>query len=617
MASLFRFTALTRWQGWLAGVTLLLAGTLSEPTALRGADCNGNGIDDALDLSSGTSADCNVNGIPDECDLGAWAGALTGETEIGDLTGGFGVDLDPFDRFGQAIASVGDLNGDGIPDIAVGAPGDDDGGSDQGAVYILLLAADGTVSSHTKIAEGQGGFTGPLDASDRFGSAVAAVGDVDQNGTVDLAVGATGDDDGASDAGAVYILFLAPGPAVSGFAKVSATQGSFMGTLAAFDFFGESLAALGDRDGNGVPDLAVGARGTDDGGMDRGAVWLLDLTNTGSVVAEHKISATSGAFAGVLDDLDGFGSSVAAVGDVDGDLVGDIAVGARLDDDGANDTGAVWILFLSPLGSVSGTQKISALAGNLPAGLSGGDAFGSAVGAPGDLNGDDIPDLLVGAPLDDDGGVGNFANRGAVWVLTLQPGGTVLGGQKISDTAGDFDGALIDTSSFGRSLQALADIDGDGHREIAVGAVGDFPTTGFGSLWLLFTAPAFADCNSNGTPDPCDIASGTSTDTDGDGTPDECSATATLVRGDCNVDGAENISDAVFLLGFLFPTGTPNAVTCSDACDANDDGGLNLADAVILLGSLFGQPPIPLRPPVGTCGVDPTADTLGCAAACP
>ncbi|MGE3165738.1 MAG: hypothetical protein AB7O52_12580 [Planctomycetota bacterium] len=86
-----------------------------------------------------------------------------------------------------------------------------------------------------------------------------------------------------------------------------------------------------------------------------------------------------------------------------------------------------------------------------------------------------------------------------------------------------------------------------------------------------------------------------------------------LVRGDCNDDGSTNLTDAVFLLNFLFPQGAPPALGCVDACDANDDGGLNIPDAVTLLLALFGMPTQPLPGPL-SCGVDPTLDALDCVA---
>lgn len=82
-------------------------------------------------------------------------------------------------------------------------------------------------------------------------------------------------------------------------------------------------------------------------------------------------------------------------------------------------------------------------------------------------------------------------------------------------------------------------------------------------------------------------------------------------RGDCNDDGSINIADPVWLLGFLFPAGTPNPLNCGDACDANDDEILNIADAVRILNALFG-PTVPLPAPYPGCGSDPSGTPLPC-----
>ena len=142
----------------------------------------------------------------------AQPGMVLSHQKISDTQGGFTGILDDGDLFGFAVASLGDLDGDGVTDLAVGAVLDDDGGNppyaDRGAVWVLFLNSDGTVKSHQKISSTEGGFTGKIDDNDLFASSVASLGDLDGDGVSDLAVGASHDDDGCCSRGAVWVLFL-------------------------------------------------------------------------------------------------------------------------------------------------------------------------------------------------------------------------------------------------------------------------------------------------------------------------------------------------------------------------------------------------------------------------
>ncbi len=92
----------------------------------------------------------------------AQPGTVLSHQKISDTEGGFKGALDKGDEFGSSVASLGDLDGDGVGDVAVGATDDDDGGENRGAVWILFLNPDGTVKSHQKISDTEGGFTGKL-----------------------------------------------------------------------------------------------------------------------------------------------------------------------------------------------------------------------------------------------------------------------------------------------------------------------------------------------------------------------------------------------------------------------------------------------------------------------
>ena len=334
-------------------------------------------------------------------------------------TDGNGPPLGNDDLFSR-VASLGDLDDDGVGDLAVGAFLDDDGGLNRGAVWILFLNTDGTVKSHQKISDTQGGFTGILDDGDVFGVAVASLGDLDGDGVGDLAVGAL-DDDGGFNRGAVWILFLNvdtngrdPVVTVKSHHKISSTSGDFPpGALDDGDNLG-FVGSLGDLDGDGVGDLAVGVWRDDDGcakqnpDCDRGAVWILFLNTNGTVKSHHKISDTSGDLPpGALADGDGFGASPTSLGDLDGDgpSVLALAVGAAGVDGGPSVFGAEWILFLNANGTVNSHHKISDTSGDLPPhALNLDDDFGVSAASLGDLDGDGVGDLAVAAFADDDGG---------------------------------------------------------------------------------------------------------------------------------------------------------------------------------------------------------------------
>src|SRR5262249_36764504 len=154
-------------------------------------------------------------------------------------------------------------------------------------------------------------------------------------------VGADGDDDGGTDQGAVWLLFLDANGAVKSDRKISATTGGFGGPLHPSDRFGCAVADAGDLGGDGVHDLVVGARLADQGGNEQGAMWVLLLASDGSVTASHPIAELTGGFAGDLVPGDRFGSSVAPLGDIDGDGAGDFAVGATANGTGGTNQGAV------------------------------------------------------------------------------------------------------------------------------------------------------------------------------------------------------------------------------------------------------------------------------------
>jgi PKD repeat protein len=390
-------------------------------------------------------------------------------TKINSNSTGINGQLDDADYFGQTVRNLGDFNGDGIEDLIVGSQLDDDGGGNQGAVYILLLDTNGSIKSRQKISATQGGFTGNLSGNNYFGSGVSRLTDLDGDGVNDIVVGQNYDNTGNARAGAVWIIFLNANGTVKSHQKIANGVGGFPNILDSDDIFGNDVSEIGDVNNDGITDIVVGAPYDDDGGTDRGAVYIICLNTNGTVKSYQKISSSIGNMSGLIND-DAFGYSVSGSKDFNNDGYKDIVVGARKDDDGGTDRGAIWIIYLDASNKVKSTQKISSTKGNFLGSLDNTDYFGTGVEIIGDIDNDQIPDIAVSAPYDDDGG----ADRGASWLLMLNANGTVKSHLKISSTTQNVLKNQIDNDDlFGWRLSYLNDINKDGYKEIIIGAMRD------------------------------------------------------------------------------------------------------------------------------------------------
>lgn len=315
-----------------------------------------------------------------------------------------------YGEFGSSCALLGDLDGDGVPDLAVGAIFDDTGEINSGAVYILFLNRDGTVKTHTKIANGLGGVPDATFASQiRFGSSATSLGDLDNDGRPEVAVGAYND----NGSGSVYILSLLSDGSVGKSIRITNGEGGLPAD-AVEGWFGFACESLGDFDGDGVSELLVGAPYDGTGGDQRGAVHILFLDADGKVKRNEKIAhGTAGPGAPTLSNYERFGTSCENVGDLNGDGVTDVALGAFHYNIGDISFGQVTICFLNPDTTVKSSIRISDGEGGLPAStLSAYGEFGLGSAFLGDLDGDGIPELAVSAEEDENG-------LGAVYILSI------------------------------------------------------------------------------------------------------------------------------------------------------------------------------------------------------
>ena len=176
------------------------------------------------------------------------------------------------------------------------------------------------------------------------------------------------------------------------------------------DQYGMAMTSIGDLNGDGVTDIAVGTIYGSTVGFWQGVIHIHFMNTDGSVDSTVIINSLT-ANGPALSDADRYGTSITSIGDLNGDGVTDIAVGARADTAGGSSRGAIHIHFMNTDGSIDSTVEINDLTENGPT-LSENDFYGISVANIGDLNGDGVLDIAVGAIYDDAGG----DSRGAIHI---------------------------------------------------------------------------------------------------------------------------------------------------------------------------------------------------------
>lgn len=365
-----------------------------------------------------------------------------------DAGGGFRIDL-PDSGLSKRLeaAGLGDLNGDGLPDLAIGAT-DTIGGAE---VFIVFgQAGNDTIDAASLAADGTG-----LRIAGLVGATPADAGDVDGDGRADLLIG---------DVTEAYLLHGPPGGADIPLGAGAAVPGFLISGIRMFGALGTPVAGLGDVNGDGLDDLLVGAPAVSPGGAahvvfgkaDRAEV---DLASLGSAGDGFRVSGSAHGSAGY---------SVAALGDVNGDGLADMLIGAPdTAIGGRQGAGAVHVVFgkadgaevdLATLGVEGNGYRIL--------GANAGDGAGTQVVGLGDINGDGRGDMAILVPGNDLGG----RDSGAVHIVLGQSGGADI---DLATFAAQGQGYSIiglgaPDSAPQRGLAVLDDLNGDGLAELLV-----------------------------------------------------------------------------------------------------------------------------------------------------
>jgi len=450
---------------------IVITGAAGQDSAGRGlayiGDVNGDGVDDIAVGSPGADPNARTGAGTAYVIYGRDDGGLH-DIDLADFSAADGfrvIGAAAGHSFGYSIGSAGDINGDGVDDLIVGAPGADGIGS----AFVVYGAAGGLGNIDLATLTAAQGFrvTG-VSPGDSAGASVNSAGDINGDGFDDLVVGAQWvDANGLYNAGQAYVIYGGSNLASIDLATMTPDQGFRLTGTADYDSIGRSVSSAGDINGDGIDDFAVaGVRGThakafivygqEDNFDD---INLADFTPTQG----FTITGTS--------DFDSGGFAVTRAGDVNGDGFDDIILGdSSARQPGRHYAGESYVIY----GNDTGHTNVD-LDNLLPAqgfrimGAFEYDFSGSSVSSAGDINGDGFDDILIGAPA---ANPSDRSDAGIAYVifgsdaptnidlrhLTVEDGFKIAG-----DSAGFFAGARVSSAG---------DLNHDGYDDLMVSAPG-------------------------------------------------------------------------------------------------------------------------------------------------
>ncbi len=383
--------------GNVAGTAYLVLGTATPRSRSLGdvdARYFGETMSELAGWSVSTAGDVDGDGLADmligapRALVGGAAYLVRGTTTPGDLDlaaadARYTAEAD--DDAGSSVSGAGDVDGDGLADILVGAPYNEDY---DGAAYLVFGRA---TPGDLDLEDAEGKYSGEA-GGDYAGSSVSTADDVDGDGFADMLIGAPDNDDGGESAGAAYLVL---GGAAPGDLELGSAEAQYTGE-ASDDQAGWSVSTAGDVDGDGRADMVIGALGNDDGAFGAGAAYvILGRATPGSLSLGNADAQYTGEGAN-----DQAGSSVSTGGDVDADGLGDFLIGADRNDKGGHGAGAAYLV----LGTATPASLSLGDAAARYSGEAAHDCAGTDVSAAGDVDGDGFGDLLIGAQYNDDAG---------------------------------------------------------------------------------------------------------------------------------------------------------------------------------------------------------------------
>ncbi|WP_373529714.1 beta strand repeat-containing protein [Nostoc sp.] len=404
---------------------------------------------------------------------------------VSDLNGtnGFAINgINAGDESGSSVSSAGDINGDGIDDLIIGAFLASPNGKYSGQSYVVF-GSKGRIEAQLNLStlNGTNGFAiNGINTDDFSGASVSSAGDINGDGIDDLIIAASGaSPNSIANSGQSYVVFGSKGGIEAQFnlSTLNGTNGFAINGINARTLLTISVSSAGDINGDGIDDLIIGAPGASpNGSYDSGQSYVV-FGSKGRIEAQLNLSTlngTNGFAINGINALDISGFSVSSAGDINGDGIDDLIIGAANADPNGKYSGQSYVVF-GGKGGIEAQFNLSTLNGTngfAINGINAGDNSGSFVSSAGDINGDGMDDLIIGARGADPNGT---YNSGQSYVVFGSKGGieaqfnlSTLNGTNGFAINGSINAPFLNKTP----VSSAGDINGDGIDDLIIGAPG-------------------------------------------------------------------------------------------------------------------------------------------------
>ncbi|MEH2387720.1 MAG: hypothetical protein V7K14_18465 [Nostoc sp.] len=457
-------------------------------------DINGDGIADLIIGADNASPNGDSSG-QSYVVFGSKSG-FGAQVNLSTLNGtnGFVINgIKAFDRSGFSVSSAGDINGDGIDDLIIGTDieGSDGELSQQG--YVVFGSKSGFGAQfNLSTLNGTNGFAiNSIKAGDFSMNSVSSAGDINGDGIADLIIGAEieGSFGELSEQG--YVVFGSK----SGFgaqfnlSTLNGTNGFAINTINSFDDSGVSVSSAGDINGDGIADLIIRSsdiEGPNGGLSEQGYVVFGSKSGFGAQFNVSTLNGTNGFAINTIssNEYNLLGFSVSSAGDINSDGIADLIIGAYSASPNGDRSGQSYVVFGSK-GGFDASVNVSTLNGTNGFAINGinvNDCSGSSVSNAGDINGDGIADLIIGAPNASPNGA--YSGQSYVVFGSKSGFGAQLNLSTLNGTNGFAINGINANDESGYSVSSAGDINGDGFDDLIIGAPD--AGTSSGQSYVLF-----------------------------------------------------------------------------------------------------------------------------------